>query len=171
MFLLLHSLSGALRYLRPLESNETTKSIQHMEKMYSDMQEETVCPTCKHGLDVVAPLPSEQLKRRSSAHNAYSTYGGDKTREISPKTRGIRIARARHKSDNTPTPPSRLGDKKTESQARVRLELTRNPSDPRFETLPDEDMVSGPVSTLPRTLSTSVLRIKQRRSFWEKFLK
>ena len=30
----------------------------------------------------------------------------------------------------------------------------------------DED-----VGSLPRTLSTSVLRIKHRRSFWEKFLK
>merc|ERR1719427_1843050 len=140
MFLVLHSLSGALRYLRPLETSETTKSVQQLEKIYSDMQEDTVCPTCKHGLDVVAPLPSEQLKRRSSAHNAYSTYGAygvEKTRELSPKTRGIRIARARHKSDNTPNPPSRLVDKKTEGQTRVRLELTRNPSDPRFETLPE----------------------------------
>ena len=31
---------------------------------------------------------------------------------------------------------------------------------------PDQNVVA-----LPRTLSTSVLRIKHRRSFWEKFLK
>ena len=169
MFLVMHSLSGALRYFRPLEPAESNKSIQQLEKIISDLQEENVCPTCKHCLDVVAPLPSEELKRRSSAHNAYSTYSADTSTDFNPKTRGIRISRARHKSDNL---PSRIVEVPTKTPTRVKVDLIRNPSDPRFDTVPGEEMVSSQnVASLPRTLSTSVLRIKQRRSFWEKFVK
>ena len=173
MFLVMHSLSGALRYFgTSVEPTENNKSIQNLEKIISDLQEENVCPTCKNCLDVIAPLPSEELKRRSSAHNAYSTYNSDTTVDLLPKTRGLRIVRTRHKSDN---PTSRLVEvtsKSSHSLAKTRLGLIRNPSDPKFDTVSGDEMGSGQnVSALPRTLSTSVLRIKQRRSFWEKFVK
>ena len=182
MFLVLHSLSGALRYLRPDEkAGNDENSEPKMEKMIGEIHDENICPTCKHSLDVIAPLPSEELKRRSSGHMAYSThsYGQDPVgsfvqgRDQSPRTR-VRFLRSRHKSDNH---TSRLLDMAPKSscspESLSRLVLTRNPSDPKFDTVVSgDDMVASQnVAALPRTLSTSVLRIKQRRSFWEKFLK
>ena len=171
MFLVMHSLSEVLRYLSPIDPIESNKRIQNSEKiMGGDLHEENVCPTCRHCYDQVSPLPSEELRRRSSAHNAYSSDGG--------KSRALRLVpsvpSARHKSDNLTSRLLDVTTKSSNTSVVARIGLSRNPSDPKLQTIGKEDIQSSPggsLSALPRTLSTSVLRIKQRRSFWEKFVK
>uniref|UniRef100_A0A0K2T3G9 Uncharacterized protein n=1 Tax=Lepeophtheirus salmonis TaxID=72036 RepID=A0A0K2T3G9_LEPSM len=59
----------------------------------------------------------------------------------------------------------------------LKQDLERNQSCSRLLGIPSCKKINGnskgntsPNSALPRTLSTSVLRIKNRRSFWEKFM-
>ena len=64
---------------------------------------------------------------------------------------------------------------RTDLPVEGRVALTRNTSAQQLPSTSVKDGTQGgadPRNTpaLPRTLSTSVLRIKQRRSFWEKFV-
>ena len=63
---------------------------------------------------------------------------------------------------------------RTDLPVEGRAALTRNTSAQQLPstTVKDDGTQADPRNTpaLPRTLSTSVLRIKQRRSFWEKFV-
>ena len=149
--MVLHSLSGAVEYLKgPSEASERGSEVE--------AKESEQCPTCQHCLlgDRVTPLPSEELKRRSSGHNAYSS--------VTFVRQSIRIARSRHNSDKV------MGDQATRDRAESPRLVTGSSN-----IVSSDDMLAvggkdGEVH-LPRTLSTSVLRIKQRRSFWEKFVK
>ena len=145
MFLVMHSLSGALRYLAPVAALE-----QEEQEEPEELEEAAVCPTCRGFYDQVAPLPGDARRRKS--------FGGEEARVLlSPRRstgnkEGGTVRRGRHLSDAPGAGAPKL--------------LSRNSSNSKLEA--GSGTNANPL--LPRTLSTSVLRIKQRRSFWEKFV-
>ncbi|XP_023328662.1 cAMP-specific 3',5'-cyclic phosphodiesterase 4C isoform X3 [Eurytemora carolleeae] len=158
MFIAVHSLSGIMRFLAPSEDIDNTEDSENREDIENKhnlsllkhiSQNSSIISWEKDELEEVCPICSSNLIKDSVAPLA-SESRRQSTYE-SPRIR-MKISRTRHKSDAVEGTNNKI--------------LNRNTSAPKFSVY-DE---GGPSSSLPRTLSTSVLRIKQRRSFWEKFV-
>ena len=136
MFLVMHSLSGALRLLSsgPGAIDTDTCGDTCEDKRSSSSSEDT-CPYCHVCYDRVPPLPHD--RRRSSGyyqhgqqHNIGSDIGA--LREPSPRTKGLRILRSRHKSDNIHRVVQGKDSVKVSKQ---RPEYSRNQSESKLDTV------------------------------------
>ena len=159
MFLVMHSLSGALRYLAPVPALESGEVTEEEEEARLDLS--SLCTGCRGCLDQVAPLPGEQRRRSFGGEEEPSLITG--RRRSGAGRQVVSPGRSRHRSDTL------QGGEAARGAVRVRLGLTRNTSAGQFQTEGAKQLIP-PSPSLPRTLSESVLRIRQRRSFWEKFV-
>ena len=81
-----------------------------------------------------------------------------KTLQLSPSR-----SRSKHININSPMIASQILEGESEKSSKRKPEKTQE--EPAGVGSPSDESIVG---SLPRTLSTSVLRIKHRRTFWEK---